>query len=145
MPRSEPTTPKEEDMQQSQKYSVLLVILGLLSLAACTPSDGDITIATYGPLCALGNSSGNIIYCMEYKMGTSSTTVEADCTQLKNDYGVYGASIKETTESGSFFYCDKPDIIGKCKLSNGLARFYSAGFTEGQAQSECTSLGGTYQ
>lgn len=123
-----------------------LLFLALLALVGCTPKvDSDDLVVPnfyfFSARCDVLNGSSSVIVCIEYK-SLLSTTLASDCVSDRDAFG--GANYSFTDSEGAPG-CSSANRSGICETSEGKFHFYNNKYSAGAAQTECNSLGGSYQ
>lgn len=122
----------------------LMMVLIIFTVVSCNPSEPEIKTPQRVPICGLFNITPTLMLCMEYTSNPTLSVAETDCFNQRSQYSSDGAVSYQSLGAG-FIVCDTTNIVGQCTLADRKITYYSSEFTSGGAQSDCTSLGGTFQ
>ncbi len=120
--------PRED---RRMKRAVVLVLV-----VACSSDDKADTQGTVSS-CDLTADAG---YCVDYAADAPAGKAQADCDAINNSGSFHAVA----NESAS---CATADRVGSCSATIGgidvVYRYYGPTYTTADAQSNCTTLGGT--
>ena len=104
-----------------------------------TVSDLQQVVDVQGGRCRLINSSGNNFFCLNFASGSDSNADSDICTTKYNQYRTSHSISGIDWLSGNANTCDTGSTVGRCTISAGTVYYYSASWTAGNAQTDCTS------
>lgn len=126
----------------------LIGLLFALTLISCNKEIDDENpfkdTYFYQASCIIYNSLSDTMACLEYSTTFMSDT-NTDCINQQTYYSSSGATSQNYSSGASAPACSLANLSGKCTKSNHRIFYYTTEFTAGQAQTECNTLGGTFQ
>ncbi len=120
-----------------------IVLLLPIFLSGCKTSGKNILSNTNNlkASCDIQNITLSQLECAEFYLDYSGNS-ETFCDEAQDRHSL---SLKSHRDSKTAASCTPLAKIASCKLSGHTVFFYEEGYTAGEAQTECNSMGGTFE
>ena len=129
--------------------SLIILFLILFSYSCKVDLNGKVTTGSSAREFSLGgNCAGKdgltTEVCVEYDdYYNSESTMEAHCDTMTDLYDPEGVDVT-SFYYGDFDACPSSNRVGKCSVKGKRFFYYNSEFASGSAESDCTSMAGTF-
>lgn len=129
------------------KPAVIIGLIFLTTACAQQKSDADQAANIRGGRCFLTKDGHNHL-CMDFNQDSDSNADATACTAMLSSYlGSYTGSRGQDFLSGNANTCasnTSDTVVGRCTKTDGVISYYTADWSAGTSQADCTAVSGTW-